>query len=83
MAGLKSIELKLEGAKDLALISKADDSVWLVVPIRWWDLATLIWWVFMPLDRKAKAVLTLHNNTKVRCTVVRVATRHAVIYGFS
>lgn len=34
VASLKSIRLDIAGAKDLALISAADDSVWLVVSLR-------------------------------------------------
>lgn len=34
MSGIKSIEVEVRGARDLALIG-ADDSVWLVVQIRW------------------------------------------------
>lgn len=83
MAGLKSIELELEGVKDLALISRADDSIWLVVPIRWWDLATLIWWFFCPSDKRAKVRLTLHDGSKVSCRAMRVASRHVFIRGFS
>lgn len=83
MTGLKSIELELEGAKDLALISSADDSVWLVVPLRWWDLSTLIWWLFCPIDKKATIKLNLYDNKTVHCKAVRVATRHVNIRGFN
>ena len=83
MSALKSVELSLAGIKDLALVSSADDSVWLVVPLRWWDLATLLWWLFCPSDRKATIKLTLRGGEKVSCRAVRVATRHARIRGFS
>lgn len=82
MSALKSIELDLAGTKDLALVSSADDSVWLVVSLRWWDLATLAWWFLCPSDRKANVTLTLHGGAKVSCRAVRVATRHARIRGF-
>ena len=83
MSSLKGIELELAGTKDLALISSVDDSVWLVVPIRWWDLATLAWWLLCPSDKKASCKLTLGDGTQVKCHVVRVASRHARIRGFS
>lgn len=83
MAGLKQIEVRLSGITDLALISSADDSIWLVVPLRWWDLSTLLWWVFMPSDRKASATLTMTDGTKVSVKIVRVATRHVRTRGFA
>ncbi len=82
MSDLKSVELDLSGTAELALVN-ADDSVWLVVPLRWWDLATLAWWIFCPSDRKATVKLTLHGGQKVTCRAVRVASRHARIRGFS
>jgi hypothetical protein len=82
MASLKTIELEVEGTKDLALISLAIDSVWLVVPLRWWDLSTLIWWFFAPADKKARVRLTLHGGEKVSFPAIRVASRHVHVRGF-
>jgi hypothetical protein len=82
MAGLKSIELEVEGAKDLALID-SQDGVWLVVPIRWWDFATLIWWLLCPSDRKANIHLRLTNEQKINAKAVRVATRHVRVRGLA
>jgi hypothetical protein len=81
MGGLKSIELEIEGTKDLALIS-GNDEVWLVVNRRWWDLATLIWWFFVPMDKRARVKLTIADGKKVSFWAVRVATRHVRIRGF-
>jgi hypothetical protein len=80
MASLKSVELQLAGVEDLALIG-GDDSIWLVVPLRWWDLATLLWWLFVPADRKAGVTLTLGGGSKVSFKAVRVATRHVRVRG--
>lgn len=81
MAGIKQIEMKLEGLNDLALIG-ANDAIWLVVPLRWWDLATLLWWVFVPVDKKATVHLTLGDGSKVKVRAVRVATKHVRVRGF-
>jgi hypothetical protein len=81
MAGLKSVELEIEGTKDLALITTSDE-VWLVVNLHWWDLATLIWWVFVPMDKKSRVKLTLGDGKKVSFRAVRVATRHVRIRDF-
>jgi hypothetical protein len=81
MAGLKSIELQMAGIKDLALVA-ADDSVWLVVPVRWWDLATIGWWLLCPADRKACVMLTMVDGSKAQFKAVRVASRHVRVRGF-
>jgi hypothetical protein len=82
VASLKTVEVEVEGTRDLALISSADDSVWLVVPLRWWDLSTLLWWVFAPADRKARVALTLGGGERVSFRAVRVASRHVRVRGF-
>jgi len=83
MAALKGIALDVQGAKDLALLNTADDSVWIVVSLRWWDVATLAWFFLTPADRRARVTLTLQGAGKVSCWAVRVATRHARVRGFS
>lgn len=80
MTAMKSIEVEVEGARDLALIG-SDDSVWLVVPLRWWDLSVLVWWLFAPLDRKARVTLTMGGGQKVRFRAIRVASRHVRVRG--
>jgi hypothetical protein len=83
MATLKAVELEFSGTKDLALIG-GDDSVWLVVPMRWWDLATLFFWLFLPTDRKSSVTLTLSEeggSKKVKFKAVRVATRFVRVRG--
>lgn len=82
MTSLKTVEVSVEGARDLALVSSLNDSVWLVVPLRWWDLSTFIWWFFAPVDKKARVTLTLGDGVKVSCRAVRVATRHVRVRGF-
>lgn len=81
MAALKQIEVEIAGTTDLALIGQ-NDAVWLVVPLRWWDLATLLWWLFVPVDKKAKVKLTLADGSKVSLRAVRVASRHVRVRGF-
>lgn len=82
MAGLKSISLNVEAAEELALISSVDDSVWLVISFKWYDLATLVWWILTPSTKRATIVLTLHGGEKIRAKCVRIANRHARIRGF-
>lgn len=78
MAGLKSIAIDVQGAKDLALIS-ADNSVWIVVYLHWWDLATWLWWFLTPYDARSIIRLSLTNGQTVRTMAVRVASRYIKI----
>lgn len=80
MAGVKSVELQLDGINDLALLGQ-DDSIWLVVPLRWWDLATVIWWWMCPADKRAKVTLTMVDGKKVNVRAIRVATKHVRVRG--
>jgi hypothetical protein len=80
VSGLKEIEIGVAGAKDLALIGN-DDSVWLVVPLRWWDFSTLLFWFFMPADRRATINLRTFKGEKTSFKAVRVATRHVRVSG--
>ena len=75
MSALRQIEIATEGAQDLALISN-DDAVWLVVSLRWWDLATWLWWLLCPSDRKAWVRLSLSSGRTFRLRALRVASRH-------
>ncbi len=85
MGHLKSIAIEHAGTRDLALIDGAD-AVWLVIPLRWWDLATLFFWLLLPADRKAKVKMTIRDAERdttntVSMFAVRVASRHARVRG--
>jgi hypothetical protein len=82
MAGLKSIQLEVEAAEDLAMINEASDSVWLVVSFKWYDLATLAWWFLTPATKRAIVRLRLRDGQEVRARCVRVARRYIRIKGF-
>jgi hypothetical protein len=80
---VKTFELNVEGARDLALIDDAG-AVWTVVPIhysRWWDFATLLWWFFCPADKRAVVVMRLSDQRKVRVRCVRIASKHVRLGG--
>jgi len=82
MAAVKEVEIEVAGARDLALIG-GDDSVWLVVPLRWWDFSTLLFWFFLPADRRASVKLKLGTGQKVGFKAVRVASRHIRVTGMN
>ena len=74
---VKTIEFDVQAAKanDLALID-AKDAVWIVVPLKWWDFATWLYWLFVPADRKARVWLTTGDGHRIGCNAVRMAARH-------
>jgi hypothetical protein len=80
---VRSIELDSRFSRlgELALIEDTGE-VWLVLPLRWWDLATLIWWLFVPADRKGTVRMTLSTGRTVRVTAVRVALQTARVRCF-
>jgi hypothetical protein len=80
MRHVKAIEIDIEQISDLVLIA-SDDSVWLVVATRWWDLASLIWWWLCPADKRARVNLRMGAGIFVSAKAVRVATRHARVHG--
>jgi hypothetical protein len=61
-----------------ALIAR-DDSVWVAVCLRWWDIASILFWWLAPSDRKAWATLTNVHGEKVRARVIRIARNHVHI----
>jgi len=80
---LRSVSFDVACAKDLALIDNAD-AVWVIVPIhytRWYDLATLIWWLFCPADKKATVRLQFSDGKCALVRAVRVSTHHVRLRG--
>jgi hypothetical protein len=83
MPEVKTLQFEMIVSSTLGLLAEQDGSFWLVVPRRWWDLATLIWWWFIPFDKKKVVKLTMDDGTKMRCRAVRVATRYLRVRGIS
>ena len=51
----------------------ADGSCWLSVKLRWWDLATLLWWWLCPMDKRAWITVTTSSGQRVRTRAIRIA----------
>lgn len=51
----------------------ADGSVWLSVKLRWWDLATVLWWWLCPTDKRAWVTVTTSSGQRVRTRAIRIA----------
>ncbi len=77
-----SIEIDVTAVKmnDLALID-GSDNVWIVVPPRWWDLATWLFWLLLPADRRAHVRLNLGSGEFLSCRAVRMAKRYVRLRG--
>lgn len=80
MAGMKSLEIELDGEKDMVLIA-SDDSVWFTVRFRWWDIATMIWFFLWPAERRAVIYLNLVGGERVRCRAIKIASKYARLSG--
>lgn len=57
----------------------SDDSIWIAVHLRWWDVATALWWWLTPTDKKAYVILHTTAGRRVRTRAIRVARRHVRI----
>lgn len=78
-----TVELELNGpAYGTALVAD-DDSVWVAIQPRWWDLATWIWWWACPTSRRAVVKLVVSDGvggkTVVRARAMCIAMRHVRI----
>ena len=64
-----------------------DDSVWIAIHPKWWDLATWIWWWFCPSDRKSAITICVNDGVggvdRVRTRAVRVAKKHVRVRNLS
>jgi hypothetical protein len=80
MASIKTIAVEIEGTRDLVLVAE-DDSIWLVVPLRWWDLSTILWWLLIPANRKANITITTDKAQKVSLRAVHIASRWIRVRG--
>lgn len=74
---MKIVSLSAHEQHGTGLIA-SDDSVWISVSPRWWDLATWLWWWLCPSDRKAWVILSTDSG-RVRTRAIRVARTHVRI----
>jgi hypothetical protein len=72
---VKLISLDARAHHGSALIA-ADDSVWIIVALPWWDIATRLWWWFCPTDKKGLLTMVDAGGTRVRVRAVRIASSH-------
>jgi hypothetical protein len=80
-----TVEFDLKGpAYGTALIAQ-DDSVWVVIEPKWWDVASWIWWWLCPSDRRASVTLHCHNSSggvvRIHGRALRIARTHVRVRG--
>jgi hypothetical protein len=74
------VRIDLSSLPVTAMIA-GDDSVWVAMRPRWWDLATWLWWWLTPSERKARVQLLRDDGVSVRCYAVCLSKRHIRIAG--
>ena len=62
-------------ASHRTLLLEPDGAAWLTFARPWWDLASWIWWLCMPGERKW-VLVRRDDGRRVRIRAVRVARRH-------
>ena len=80
MTTMKVVEVDATQQHGTALID-GEDSVWITLAPRVYDLATWFWWWLAPADKKAWVTLNTSDGRKVRSRAIRVARRHVRIRG--
>lgn len=80
MGTAKFVKVDASKHHGTALIAN-DDSVWVVMAPRSWDLASWLWWWLAPSDRKAWVTLTANDGSQIRARAIRVAHAHVRIRG--
>lgn len=61
-------------AKPMVMV-RPDKSIWLVIQLRWWDLATLLWWWMYPSSKRARVQIQAGDEglIGIRCHAIRLA----------
>ena len=79
------VEFELEGPTYSTAMIASDDSVWIAIQPKLFDLASWFWWWLCPRDKKAVVTLTVSDGVgggvKVRSRAVRMATKFIRING--
>ena len=75
-----TVEFELSGPAYGTAMIAADDSVWIAIQPKWWDLAIWIWWWLCPSDQKSAVTIRVDDGMggadRVRTRAVRVAKKY-------
>jgi len=72
----RTIDVKRAELSKPCVLIRDDMSVWVVAAIRWWDLATLIWWWLCPSDKRAIICMRLGADLELRVPAKRLAPKY-------
>lgn len=72
----KTIDVMQVDLRKPCVLIRDDRSVWVVAAIRWWDIATLLWWWLCPSDKKAVICMKLGSGLELRCPAKRLAPKY-------
>lgn len=75
-----NVRFDVAGGPATAIVAQ-DDSVWIALQPRWWDLATWLWWWLCPSDRKARVKLKMDDHTERSVRAVRIANKYVRVRG--
>jgi len=70
-----SIATDVTELSPVALLA-ADGSVWITLKLRWWDLATLLWWWLAPAHKRAWVTISTSSGQRVRTRAMLLAYKH-------
>jgi hypothetical protein len=79
------IEFFLEGPVYGTALIAQDESVWIAINPKWWDLASWVWWWFCPRSRSARVLIRSRDSSggivNVRSKAICVARNYARVNG--
>ena len=74
MSEIRIVETQTHHVNGIALIEESG-AVWFTFSRPWWDLASWLWWLLAP-GEKRWAHIRDDNNKKVRIRAVHMATKY-------
>lgn len=76
MENVRRIEVTTQDLTHPCFLIREDGSVWAVLLVRWWDIATWLWWWLCPSDKKSVICMRLSDGLSLRCPARRIATKY-------
>ena len=54
-------------------------AVWACVSAPWWQLATWLWWLLAPAERRGWMILHTSDGRRIPTRAIRIADEHIVV----
>jgi len=79
---VSAMTIEVDGTEEVgtALIA-SDDSVWIPIEPRWFEIATWFWWWLAPADKQARITITDSHGKRATMRSIRIARRYARVRG--